>query len=65
MFSFQSQWLDSLRMALGLFLCNSRPKAVKVFPWSVQVVPVQSHGCLPVTDSEGDGFVTAIMESAF
>ena len=41
------------------------PKAVKDVPCSVGMVPVQGHGCLSVTDTEGDGFVTAVMELAF
>jgi len=38
---------------------------VKDFPHSVGTVPVQGHGRLPVTDTEGDGCVTAVMELAF
>ena len=40
------------------------PKAVKEFPCCVGMVPVQGHGRQPVTDTEGDGFVSAIMELA-
>ena len=48
--------------ALGPFLCSSRPEAVKDFPCSVGMVPEQGHGHLPVTDTEGEGFVTALMQ---
>jgi len=51
--------------AFKLFLCYSRPKAVKDFPCSVGMVPEQGHGHLPVTDTEGEGFVTALMQLAF
>ena len=50
--------------ALGPFLCSSRPEAVKDFPCSVGMVPVQGHGRLPVADTEGCGVVTAVMELA-
>ena len=50
--------------ALGPFLCSSRPEAVKDFPCSVGMVPVQGHGRLPVADTEGCVFVTAVMELA-